>query len=301
MSGCRVHSFYFVYGKLVHRVFFFLLPILCFLGPFIGSANGKTSLASQPVDCKGITASDCYDKALAQQNIGNDKKALEYAKLACEENEGQACFFVGVELESGKHVEDAISFYKKACDHNFETACENYADLMMSKEKVKRQSDYTSFYKRACDAKMSKSACKKLDIATGNVKKSEEKAHVAGMEANLFYKEKGTWSENLIGKKMTLWNTIIGEGDAKSPSDSMFVKVRFEGVGLGSSKVKVQIREVGGKTFVNETTSVSLGNKVEFLSYYLKEIGCAPVEISAEVVGDSAKMVKNTVGFACGE
>jgi hypothetical protein len=53
---------------------------------------------------------------------------------------------------------------------------------------------------------------------------------IAAIKALLFYNGKGTFSRDVLAKPdFTLWNTIIGEGDAESPSDATLILVEITG------------------------------------------------------------------------
>src|SRR5262245_52812574 len=53
---------------------------------------------------------------------------------------------------------------------------------------------------------------------------------VAGIQAHLFYESSGKVDErDLVSGGVTLWNTIIGEGEANAPSNTTLVIVELSG------------------------------------------------------------------------
>jgi hypothetical protein len=268
----------------------------------VSFASQKSLLAA----CEKGNATACYDLALSYHNAGKEELANRYAKIACDKNEAQGCYFYGDVMRQEKKVDDAILYFKRSCDGGFLAACEDYADLELQKGKAKK--DLAPFYEKPCKAKLSDSACSKYKEATGEIKPSDIKNRVGKIEAFLFYNAKGTWSENVLAKRdKQLWNTMIGEGWARAPSTVTLVKVRVDGheEAAPNNEVKIQIQELGKnpKVLVDEKVHARLGKMgIDYFPYLLKDTGCAPIEISAQLVAYAdSKPVKETIPFECGE
>jgi len=56
---------------------------------------------------------------------------------------------------------------------------------------------------------------------------------IGGLRAHLFYERSGVLSEDLISRDPPFsgWNTVIGEGDAKEPSENLLVIARIDNKG----------------------------------------------------------------------
>jgi hypothetical protein len=139
---------------------------------------------------------------------------------------------------------------------------------------------------------------------------------VSKIRAHLYFHETGEiGAADLInGKDVALWNTIIGEGMAGTPSTAIWVVVELGGPGFTS--------EVKGKLVVTATAKQPKGSKVlakqtfELSSYFSEGnaiqvpllvygTGCAVVEIAASLRGVNPKgattELKKEIPFACGE
>lgn len=130
------------------------------------------------------------------------------------------------------------------------------------------------------------------------------------IRAQLFLERSGKLSENLVGGKKALFNTVIGEGDAGEPADAILVTLAFTGArntkssdkiarDLASITVKQQaktgekilLRRVYGGFLFGETGRIHK-------AFLLDNATCAPLEIEVKV-GRSRKEAK--LDFACGE
>lgn len=143
-------------------------------------------------------------------------------------------------------------------------------------------------------------------------KKSAADFRIESIEANLFYRQTGTWSKNVLDGKFVLLNTVIGEGDAEGPSDTMLIKVKVTGerpAGKASPKVSVRMRELGAgkkKTLlVDKTVEAYLDDSHVNVLPFLISFGCNPLEVSAEIADKHSpggrKSLKSTIPLACGE
>lgn len=130
------------------------------------------------------------------------------------------------------------------------------------------------------------------------------------IRAQLFLERSGKLSENLVGSKKALFNTVIGEGDAGEPADAILVTLAFTGAkntkssdkiarDLASITVRQQaktgerilLRRVYGGFLFGETGRIHK-------AFLLDNATCAPLEIEVKV-GRSRKEAK--LDFACGE
>jgi len=130
------------------------------------------------------------------------------------------------------------------------------------------------------------------------------------IRAQLFLERSGKLSENLVGAKKALFNTVIGEGDAGEPADAILITLAFTGAknskssdkiarDLASITVKQQaktgekilLRRVYGGFLFGETGRIHK-------AFLLDNATCAPLEIEVKV-GRSRKEAK--LDFACGE
>lgn len=125
------------------------------------------------------------------------------------------------------------------------------------------------------------------------------------IRARLYLNHSGSLSEP-ITNKTTLWNTIIGAGDALEPSNSTLVDVVVAGPPKSfnvSSKVILTVSNAKtGKVIFKQTRSVGVLSSTGSFSvgFLLNDTGCTPLRLVATVSG-SKKVVSSTVNFACGE
>ena len=131
---------------------------------------------------------------------------------------------------------------------------------------------------------------------------------ITAMKAMLFYNGTGPFSRDILNPPMTLWNTIIGEGEAGAPSEATLVLVEVSG--KSSEDVKSPPRKVeftatlDGKVMVKRATDIGLfsdGGKF-YAPFWLYDTGCGKVKITARILGQTqpSSMTK-TIPFECGE
>ena len=132
---------------------------------------------------------------------------------------------------------------------------------------------------------------------------------ITAIKALLFYSDKGSFSRDVLAKPdFTLWNTIIGEGDAEGPSDAMLVLVEVTGSpspNEPSPRRAVEFTAVAsGKILLKRTKEIDLfGEDGKFYApFWLYETGCHPVKLTARISGQAKpSSLSKTVPFACGE
>ncbi len=133
---------------------------------------------------------------------------------------------------------------------------------------------------------------------------------VEDIRMQLFLERSGKLSENIVGSKKSFHNTIIGEGDAGEPADSVLVTLVITGPKNTVSSDKIA-RDLASVTVTQATKQ---GPKVllrraygGFLfgeqgrvhkAFYLDNATCAPIEVDVKL-GRSRKTAK--VDFKCGE
>lgn len=130
------------------------------------------------------------------------------------------------------------------------------------------------------------------------------------IRAQLFLERSGKLSENLVGSKKALFNTVIGEGDAGEPADAVLVTLTFSGAkntkssdkiarDLASITVKQQAK-TGEKILLKRAYGGFLFGEAGRIhkAFLLDNATCAPLEIEVKV-GRSRKEAK--LDFACGE
>jgi hypothetical protein len=131
---------------------------------------------------------------------------------------------------------------------------------------------------------------------------------ITAIKAMLFFDEKGTFSDDLLTHPdMALWNTIIGEGAAGSPSNSTLVLVEVSGKynpNEAAPNRKVDFTATGGgKVLLRKMADIRIGeNGKYYAAFWLYDTGCDKIKLSARLTGQSqpSSMTK-TIPFQCGE
>jgi len=131
---------------------------------------------------------------------------------------------------------------------------------------------------------------------------------ITAIKAMLFFDEKGTFSDDLFTQpNLALWNTIIGEGSAGSPSNSTLVLVEVSGQYDPNSTTpnrKVEFTAtLSGKILLRRLTEIRMGKDGKYYApFWLNDTGCGHVKLSARIIGQTqpSSMTK-TIPFECGE
>ena len=133
---------------------------------------------------------------------------------------------------------------------------------------------------------------------------------VKDIAIQLFLERSGKLSGNIAGSKKTFHNTVIGEGDAGEPADSLLVTITFEGTrnSRGSDKVASALAQVkatqsarqGKKILLNKAYGGMLFGEdgLSHKAFMVDAATCAPIEIEAKI-GRSIRTA--SVEFSCGE
>lgn len=128
---------------------------------------------------------------------------------------------------------------------------------------------------------------------------------ITGMQARLFYQNTGTFSADVFTAQSDLWNVYFdyvysvlvifevedktdGKEFIKSPKLDFLAHYKpFE----GSSK----------ETVIRKTLPIWFDeNGKAFVGFWIDNIGCDPVKISANIKGQKTRLQKN-INFGCGE
>ncbi|MGL4727235.1 MAG: hypothetical protein ACRCWO_00625 [Bosea sp. (in: a-proteobacteria)] len=133
---------------------------------------------------------------------------------------------------------------------------------------------------------------------------------VEDIRIQLFLERSGKLSDNIVGAKKNFHNTVIGEGDAGEPAESVLVTLLITGPKNAKSSDKIA-RDLASVTVTQQSKQ---GPKVllrraygGFLfgedgkahkAFMLDNATCAPLEVDVKL-GRSRKTAK--VDFKCGE
>lgn len=133
-------------------------------------------------------------------------------------------------------------------------------------------------------------------------------AEITGIRAQLYYENKGTFSDDILTQKdFTLWNTIIGEGSAAGSSTATFVSVEVKGKDVPMGQVKIEVVATGdkGKVLAKSVTDVMIydARTAFYAPLWLSNTGCEEIKVSAKLTGKDIKGTPftKTIPFKCGE
>lgn len=128
---------------------------------------------------------------------------------------------------------------------------------------------------------------------------------VEDIRVQLFYEHNGSLSDDLTKQKnLSLWNTIIGEGDAKGPSSAFLVSVVLRStpekfVKQASVSVTIVDAKKKSKLLERRFDGLAFGKDGRTVRpVFVENRTCAPTTIVAKA-GASEKSV--TLPFQCGE
>lgn len=129
---------------------------------------------------------------------------------------------------------------------------------------------------------------------------AQEKVAVEKIEIKLYYNQEGSFSGDLFEEKpIILWNTIIGEGMAESPSDSFLVQVKIRGPRdkFIEHPIELKILEKNSQKMIvsKKFTSFLFGKSgIIHQAVLISDFNCTPITIFAG-------KIKKSVNFSCGE
>jgi len=125
------------------------------------------------------------------------------------------------------------------------------------------------------------------------------------IRARLIYDD-GTLSANIVDSTnvWTLWNTVIGEGDAKKPSHATMIEVPVEDMPHADPRpAVVQLFVAGGRYHPRDVPLVRFDSTgVQLARFRLDDTGCARLALKAQLRGSAViDSVFEDIPFACGE
>jgi len=149
-------------------------------------------------------------------------------------------------------------------------------------------------------------------IASADPNQEGGKYSVAAIHAHFYYQATGKINPRdlLDGRSHALWNTIIGEGEAREPSAAIMVLVEITGPRFTRSEGKLRLTAADSKkTLLDQTLELypwfSTSGKV-ILPFFVYDTGCEKVKITATLEGIPSSSVDigtltRTIPFECGE
>jgi hypothetical protein len=128
---------------------------------------------------------------------------------------------------------------------------------------------------------------------------------ISGIRAQLFHHGTATLSDDLLARpKLALWNTPIGAGDAKAPSNATFVVVEVSGPASRYVAGGVQLTvSTGERTVLRRTQELGVLNAQgkTFVGFWIYNTGCEPLQLVAQLVRSGAPDRRAAIPFECGE
>ena len=149
-------------------------------------------------------------------------------------------------------------------------------------------------------------------IAPGNPNQEGGIYSVAAIHAHLYYHATGKTNPTdlLDDKNHVLWNTIIGEGEAREPSAAIMVFVDLTGRWFTECEGRLRLIATDSKkTLLDQTLELGLWFNMRgkvTLPFFVCGTGCEAVRITATLEGIPASkidraFITETVPFECGE
>jgi hypothetical protein len=124
------------------------------------------------------------------------------------------------------------------------------------------------------------------------------------MEAFLIFDDHTTSTEDLLTGKVTLWNTIIGGGDANGKSSNATkVIVTVSGSNGANQKLRLRAKNESKKVvFVKEQPISEIQNEPTKYEFNISHTGCEVLNLTAEIVGaKKPERKEGTIQYQCGE
>lgn len=129
-------------------------------------------------------------------------------------------------------------------------------------------------------------------------------AYLANPSVRLWYEETGRLSDNIAPpRKFTLWNTIIGEGEAEEhANDALFtVDVKSDGEQNIAHPVTLIATDLRGKVLAKRIVGSMLTSEAGSvtLALWVRDVGCAGLVNFVAQMGAAKRSV--ALSFDCGE
>lgn len=125
---------------------------------------------------------------------------------------------------------------------------------------------------------------------------------VTDIQVRFLYEQTGTLSVDLTADpKIALWNSIIGEGDAKENANDLLVTALVVGPGQHNidTPLIITVRDSKGKLLKTRTIPGMMVETKTYRGFILEEAGCAGVITLTAKLGTSTRTEK--LDLACGE
>lgn len=130
---------------------------------------------------------------------------------------------------------------------------------------------------------------------------------LGGIHMHLFYESLGQSDErDLVADRFVLWNTIIGEGDAKAPSNTTMVVVDVLGPSFPSgTKGTISVTAKNGKRVLRRET-VQLGSFFSegpklSIPFVVVGTGCGTLSVDVDLaVRGKTDRLARTIEYPCG-
>lgn len=137
----------------------------------------------------------------------------------------------------------------------------------------------------------------------------EQPYEIVSIKAYLYYEQTNSFSIDIFSEpdiSMWLWNTIIGEGFAESPSTSTMVVVEISGSPEAyNPERKIELIAYKGETVIftrQAPTSILSEAGKYFQAFWLYDTGCEEIKLVAQIIGQSqVSVVEKIIPFCCGE
>lgn len=97
-----------------------------------------------------------FSNGVSAYNSGDKQKAVKLWSKACDDNDMDGCFILGLMYYDGEGViqnkQKAVKLYTKACDSNFMRACLNLGILYVTGDGVRQNKRIAKeLFAKACD------------------------------------------------------------------------------------------------------------------------------------------------------
>jgi hypothetical protein len=128
---------------------------------------------------------------------------------------------------------------------------------------------------------------------------------IKSVTAKLYYSNSGTFSKNILDDPdIGLWNTIIGEGSAGSPSDATLIEVEVDGDGgpnvIHKEHLTITVQPEGKPPITRHIGPLYIEESGKhFEAVWLYDSGCLPVAITVQL--DNQPIIRKKIDFECGE
>ena len=129
-------------------------------------------------------------------------------------------------------------------------------------------------------------------------------AKISSVTARLYYSNSGTFSTNILDKPdLSLFNTIVGEGQSGGPSNATLVEVELDAgarSGTNNERLTITVQQKGKPPITRHPRLLFFErNGKHFEAVWLYDSGCRPVTITAQLGRQPA--IRKRIDFDCGE